>query len=254
MQVYFIGAGPGDPELLTLKGARILGGADVVIYAGSLVNPVILARARTGAAIYDSAGMDLEQIVTLMESAVRSGRTVARLHTGDPSLYGAIREQMDALDARGIPYEVIPGVSSFVAAAAALGREFTVPGGSQTLIITRVAGKTPVPASEDLAALAAHRASLCLFLSAGLAGEAARSLLAAYPPDTPVAIVEKASWPEERIVAGRLGDLEPLVAGAGITRTALILVGDFLTAAGARSRLYDRAFAHGYRPAPGDAR
>lgn len=251
MKVYFIGAGPGDPELITVKGARLLAEADVVIYAGSLVNPAVLRYAAETAERYDSAGLTLEEIMGVMERSVRAGKTVARLHSGDPSLYGAIGEQMDRLAERGIPYEVVPGVSSCLAAAATLGREFTVPGGTQTLILTRIAGRTPVPPAERLGLLAAHRASMAVFLSVHLIEEVASELAEGYPPLTPVAVVEKASWPTERVVLGTVADIAAKVKEAGIERTALVLVGDFLAAAGARSGLYDPGFSHGWRRSEG---
>ncbi len=247
MKVYFIGAGPGDPELVTLKGARILARADVVIYAGSLVNPAVLELTRAGA-IYDSSRMTLEETLDIMERSVKAGKMVARLHPGDPSLYGAVAEQMEGLEQKGIGYEIVPGVSSFLAAAAALGREFTVPEVSQTVILTRTAGRTPVPAGERLAGLAVHRASMCIFLSAHDIEGVVAELGTAYDQDTPAAVVYKVSWPgEERVLTGCIGDIAEKVQAAGITRTALILVGDFLAARGKRSRLYDGEFGHSYR-------
>ncbi len=247
MKVYFIGAGPGDPELVTLKAVKVLQQAEVIIYAGSLVNPEVLRYARQTAEIYDSAPLPLEEIMAIMEKAIGEGKTVARVHTGDPSLYGAIQEQMDWLDRRGIPYEVVPGVSSFLAAAASLKREYTIPGVSQTVIISRLEGRTGVPEKEALALLARHRASLCIFLSVHLIGEVVEELKKGYPGDTPVAVVEKASWPEERILRGRLKDIERLVKEEGIRKTALILVGDFLLAQSQPSKLYHHDFQHGFR-------
>ncbi|MCL4516046.1 MAG: precorrin-4 C(11)-methyltransferase [Firmicutes bacterium] len=247
MKVYFIGAGPGDPELVTLKAVKVLQQAEVIIYAGSLVNPEVLCHARQMAEIYDSAPLPLEEIMAIMEKAIGEGKTVARVHTGDPSLYGAIQEQMDWLDRRGIPYEVVPGVSSFLAAAASLKREYTIPGVSQTVIISRLEGRTGVPEKEALALLARHRASLCIFLSVHLIGEVVEELKKGYPGDTPVAVVEKASWPEERVLRGRLEDIERLVKEEGIRKTALILVGDFLLAQSQPSKLYHPGFQHGFR-------
>ncbi|MBO8138059.1 MAG: precorrin-4 C(11)-methyltransferase [Desulfotomaculum sp.] len=244
--VYIIGAGPGDPELLTVKGARILKKADVVIYAGSLVNREILKICRNGARLLNSASMTLEEIIEKIAEAHEKGLCVVRLHTGDPSIYGAVGEQMTELDRRGIPYEVIPGVSSFSAAAAALKKEYTVPGASQTLIITRMAGRTPVPGREDLHKLAAHQSSMAVFLSAGMAGKVQRELLKSIPAETPVALVYKVSWPEEKVVRGRLDKLEEMAEQHGIKSTALILVGEFLEKTG-RSKLYDGDFAHGCR-------
>lgn len=247
MKVRFVGAGPGDPDLITVKGARLLASADVVVYAGSLVNPAVLGHARQGAELYDSATLTLEEIVALMERAVREGKNVVRLHSGDPSLYGAIGEQVERLAERGIAAEVIPGVSSSSAAAASLCREFTVPGGSQTVIITRMGGRTPVPEGERLGLLAGHRASLCIYLSVHLIEQVVRELAEGYPPDTPVAVVERVSWPGERVIRGTLADIAAGVKAAGIRKTALILVGGFLDAKGATSLLYDAGFAHGYR-------
>ena len=227
--VHFVGAGPGAPDLITLRGAALLQRADVVIYAGSLVNPALLENTRPGVEIYNSAEMTLQ-------AAEARGQDTGRLHTGDPSLYGAVREQMDALDALGIPWDDTPGVSSFCGAAAALGAEYTLPGVSQTLIVTRLAGRTGVPEREALPALAAHGASMALFLSAGnLEGVQQALLEGAYHEDTPAAIVYKATWPA---AAG---------AAAGITKTALLLVGAFLGAEYARSKLYDPAFTTAFR-------
>ncbi|MEE8402403.1 MAG: precorrin-4 C(11)-methyltransferase, partial [Candidatus Hydrothermarchaeaceae archaeon] len=189
MTVYFVGAGPGDPELLTLKAKRIIESADVIVYAGSLVNPEVLEYAKEGSQLHDSAAMTLEEIVEVMESAVRERKTVARLHSGDPSIYGAIGEQIRILERMGITCEIVPGVSSFQAAAALLGKEYTVPGGSQTVIITRLKGRTSVPESERLGELARHRASMCIFLSVHMVEEVVRELKTGYPGDTPAAIV-----------------------------------------------------------------
>lgn len=248
-RVYFIGAGPGDPELLTLKGWKILKEAQVVIYAGSLINEEILRWAPPTAETYNSAALSLEDIIAIMERAVREKKVVARLHSGDPSLYGAIAEQMAALEERGIPYEVIPGVSSFLAAAALLKNEYTLPGISQTVILTRVEGRTPVPEKEKLSLLAQHGASLCIFLSTHLIEEVVAAVSSGYTPDTPVAVVERASWPEGRVIQGTLKNIASRVREAKINKTALILIGDFLVAKGERSRLYSREFSHGWREA-----
>ena len=246
--VIFLGAGPGDPELLTVKGAKALETADAVIYAGSLVNPALLGLCRDGCAVYNSAEMTLEQVVDRMDSAHRSGQTVVRLHTGDPSLYGAVREQMDALNARDIPYTIIPGVSSFSAAAAALEGEYTLPGVSQSVIITRLAGRTPVPEAEALLNLARHGCTMVIFLSAGMLDRVQAELLkGAYTETTPAALVYKATWPEEKVVRCPLGRLAETGKAHGITRTALVLVGDFLGDAYERSKLYDPAFTTGFR-------
>ncbi len=249
--VHFVGAGPGAPDLITLRGARLLGEAGQVIYAGSLVNPELLELARPGTPCHDSASMTLEEVLALMEAGEERGWDTVRLHTGDPSLYGAIREQMDTLRERGIPFDVTPGVSSFSGAAAAIPAEYTLPGASQTVILTRMPGRTPVPEGEDLSALAAHGASMALFLSAGMAEEAARRLLAggAYRLDTPAAIVYKATWPEERVFLCTLATLGETAEKNHITKTALILVGDFLGNDYRRSALYDPAFSHGFRRA-----
>ena len=252
--VHFVGAGPGAPDLLTLRGARLLEEAGCVIYAGSLVNPALLARTREGCRIYNSAEMTLEEVAEAIRAAEADGLDTVRLHTGDPCVYGAIREQMDALDALGIPWDDTPGVSSFCGAAAALGAEYTLPGVSQSVILTRLAGRTPVPEGEKLAALAAHGASMVLFLSAGMLERVQAELLAggAYRSDTPAAIVYKATWPEEKLVRCTLGGLAEAGAAAGIRKTALVLVGDFLGGtAYRRSCLYDPAFTTGCRQGSG---
>ena len=246
--IHFVGAGPGAPDLITRRGARLLRESDVIIYAGSLVNPALLGLAKTDCRIYNSAEMTLEQVLEVMSAAERAGRTTVRLHTGDPCLYGAIREQMDALDAAGIAYDETPGVSSFCGAAAALNAEYTLPGVSQTVIVTRLAGRTSVPEKEDLAALAAHGATMVIFLSAGMLEGVQEALLqGAYTPSTPAAIVYKATWPEEKIVRCTVGTLADSGEKAGIHHTALILVGDFLQPDYERSKLYDPAFTTGFR-------
>ena len=248
--IRFVGAGPGAPDLLTLRGAELLARADCVIYAGSLVNPALLGLTKPGCALFNSAEMTLEQVIAQMEAQEALHHETVRLHTGDPSLYGAIREQMDALDARGIPYDVAPGVSSLSGAAAALQVEYTIPGVNQTVIVTRMAGRTPVPAGQDIASLAAHGAAMVIFLSAGMLDALQAELLrGAYTEETPAALVYKATWPEERLLRCRLGDLAAVGREAGVRRKALVLVGDFLRQAGERSRLYDPAFSTGYREA-----
>ena len=205
-KIIFLGAGPGDPELITLKGRRLLDEADVIVFAGSLVNPALLDGVQ--AEIHDSAGMDLDAILEVMVTAARSGKKVVRLHTGDPAIYGAIREQMQRLDMENIAYEVVPGVSSALASAAALGVELTVPEVTQTVIFTRQAGRTPVPVSESLRKLAAIQASMCIFLSVSMMETVAAELISGgYPADTPVAVVEKVSWSDQNIVRGTLGDI-----------------------------------------------
>ena len=248
--VHFIGAGCGAADLITVRGARLLSEADVIIWAGSLVNPALLSHAKEGAEIHDSARMTLEDVLAVIERAEAEGKTTARLHTGDPSLYGAVREQFDALDARGIAYDVCPGVSAFSGAASALKCEFTLPEVCQTLIISRAAGRTPVPEKERLRALAGHRAAMALYLSAGLAREVADELLAGgYPAETPAAVVYKATWPDERILRCTVGTLADAMEDSHITRTALIVVGDCLGECPARSKLYDPGFSTGCREA-----
>ena len=246
--VHFVGAGPGAPDLITLRGAEYLKQADVVIYAGSLVNPVLLGMCREDCKIYNSAEMTLEQVIAVMKNAEAEGKTTLRLHTGDPCLYGAIREQMDLLDELGITYDDTPGVSSFCGAAAAISGEYTLPGVSQSVIITRMAGRTPVPEGERLSKLAEHGATMVLFLSAGLLEEAEQELLqGAYTENTPAAIVYKATWPEEKVLYCTVGTLAKSAAEAGIRKTALILVGDFLQSSYERSKLYDPAFTTEFR-------
>ncbi len=246
--IWFVGAGSGAVDLITVRGDRLLRRADVVIYTGSLINPDLLAAAKPDAILLDSSAMTLETVLDAMLSAEKNGLTTVRLHTGDPSLYGAIREQMDALAAQGAEYAVVPGVSSFSAAAAALQAEYTLPSVSQSLVITRMAGRTPVPDREDMAALAAHGASMAVFLSAGLIDGLREKLLAgAYRDDTPAAIVYRASWPDEKIFRCTVGTLAKTAAENRIAKTALILVGDFLGDRYERSRLYDPDFTTGYR-------
>lgn len=246
--IHFVGAGPGAPDLITLRGADLLAKADCVIYAGSLVNPALLGLTKPDCAIYNSAELTLEQVLDRMKAQEAQDHMTVRLHTGDPCLYGAVREQMDALDAAGLSYESTPGVSSFCGAAAALDAEYTLPGVSQSVIITRMAGRTPVPESENLAALAAHGATMVIFLSAGMLPQVQAALLeGAYTPDTPAALVYKATWPEEKVVRCTVGTLADCGRQNGISRTALVLVGDFLGNRYDRSRLYDPSFTTGYR-------
>ena len=245
--IYFIGAGPGAVDLITVRGATLLEKADLVIYAGSLVNPQLLDRCQPSAVIRNSAVMTLEQVIAAMASMPREA-IIVRLHTGDPALFGAIREQMDALDALELPYEVVPGVSSFCAAAAAIPAEYTLPDVSQTVIISRCEGRTPVPKRERLRELAAHQATMVLFLSVGMLEKVCAELMGGgYPSDTPAAVVFKASWSEQEIVRGTLSDL-PTKAGH-IGKTALILVGRFLGNEYERSRLYDPSFTTEFREA-----
>ncbi len=246
--IHFIGAGPGDPELITVKGRRLIDEADVIIYAGSLVNPRVLEGAKRDAVIYNSASMTLREVVEVMRSGAESGRQVVRVHTGDPSIYGAVREQMAELDRLGIPYDVTPGVSSFLAAAAALKREYTLPGISQTVILTRMEGRTPIPERERIERLAMHQATMVIFLSAARIGELCMRLMdGGYHADTPAAVVYKASWEEQRIVTGTLESIAGRAREAGIHKTALVTVGRFLGDEFELSRLYDETFSHEYR-------
>lgn len=254
--VLFVGAGPGDPELITVKGQSALVRADLVIYAGSLVPEAVLKWVPDKARILNSAGMTLDEIVTEMERAWRAGGRVVRLHTGDPSLYGAIFEQMAALHRHSIPYRVIPGVSAAFAAAAVMGIEFTLPEVSQTLIITRMAGRTPVPANESLASLAAHQATMAIYLSVGLIAQVVVELQKAYGSKAPCAVVHRASQPEEKIVHTTLNKLVDAVNQAGIRQQAVIIVGRVLEVGlenlPHKSKLYDPGFTHGCRPSRGD--
>ena len=246
--VHFIGAGPGAPDLITVRGQKLLGEADIIIYAGSLVNPALLDLKKEGCVVYNSATMTLEQVIDVMKEAESKSQTVARLHTGDPCLYGAIREQIEVLATHGIQCEICPGVSSFLAAAAALNCEYTVPEVSQTVILTRMEGRTPVPEKEKLSLLAQHGASMAVFLSAGHLKELQEQLCeGAYTPDTPCAIVYKASWAEQQCIKTTIKELEQKAQEAGITKTALVLVGDFLGEQYAFSKLYDPDFKTEYR-------
>ena len=246
-KVYFIGAGPGDPELITVKGKKIVEKADVIIYAGSLVNREIINCHKEGAEIYNSASMNLDEVMEVTVTAQKAGKLVARVHTGDPSIYGAIREQMDVLDEHGIEYEVIPGVSSFVAAAAAIKKEFTLPDVSQTVICTRLEGRTPVPETESLESLASHKCSMAIFLSVQMIDKVVKKLLKHYDESTPIAIVQKASWKDQKIAMGTLGNIEEIVKKEKITKTAQILVGNFMGNEYSKSKLYDKTFTHEYR-------
>ena len=248
--VHFVGAGPGAPDLITLRGAALLKQADVIIYAGSLVNPALLELARADCEVHNSAEMTLEQVIGVMKQAEAAGKTTVRLHTGDPCVYGAIREQMDALDALGIPYDDVPGVSSFCGAAAALRAEYTLPGVSQSVILTRLAGRTPVPEAESLPSMASHGASMAVFLSGGMLERVQEELLkGAYTEDTPAALVYKATWPEEKTVRCTVGTLAQAGEEHGIRKTALVLVGNFLDSRYERSKLYDPAFTTEFREA-----
>ena len=248
--IHFVGAGPGAPDLITLRGAKLLGEAGMIIYAGSLVNPELLKLAPSGCEIYNSASMTLDAVIERLKSAHDRCMDAVRLHTGDPSIYGAIREQMDRLKELGIPYDVTPGVSSFCAAAAAAGAEYTLPSVSQTVIITRMEGRTPVPPREKLSSLASHQASMALFLSSGLMESTCAALLeGGYPPDTPAAVVYKASWPEQKVLRGTIATIAVQAEAENIHNTALILIGRFLGNDYELSKLYDASFSHGFRAA-----
>lgn len=248
--VHFVGAGPGAADLITLRGMHMLEHADCIIYAGSLVNPALLAYAKKGCEIHNSAEMTLEEVILVIERMEAAGRNTVRLHTGDASLYGAIREQMDLLDEKGIPYDDTPGVSSFCGAAASLCAEYTLPDVSQSVVITRMAGRTPVPGKESIAEFAVHGATMVIFLSAALLDDVQKELLqGVYTEETPAAIVYKASWPEEKLVRCTVGTLAESARRAGIAKTALILVGGFLGDDYERSKLYDPAFTTAFRKA-----
>ena len=249
-QVHIVGAGPGDPELITRKGYRLVQEADVVIYAGSLVNPAILEACKEGCAIHNSASMSLDDVLAVTKASVAEGKTVVRLHTGDPAIYGAIQEQMDALKEMGITYDVTPGVSSFLATAAALQQEYTLPNVTQTVIITRMEGRTPMPEKEKLSMLASHGATMCIFLSVQMIDKVAAELIeGGYDKTTPVAIVVKASWPDQRIIRGTLETIADVVAEEGVIRQAMIVVSRVLDTDYELSKLYDKGFAHMYRDA-----
>ncbi|HYE81688.1 MAG TPA: precorrin-4 C(11)-methyltransferase [Clostridia bacterium] len=246
--IYFIGAGPGDVDLITVKGRRILEAADVVIYAGSLVWDAHLKFCRKGCETYNSASMTLEEVIAVMLKAEAAGKTVARLHTGDPTIYGAIREQMDYLLKHNTSYEVIPGVSSFTAACAAIKREFTLPDVSQTVIITRMEGRTPVPEAEKLELLAAHKCSMAIFLSVQDMETVVEKLAKGYESyDVPVAVVYKATWPEQKIIFGTLQDIADKVRKEGINNFSQVLVGNFIEGDYKRSLLYHPGFSHAFR-------
>ncbi|MDP4144840.1 MAG: precorrin-4 C(11)-methyltransferase [Bacillota bacterium] len=245
--VYFIGAGPGDVDLITVKGRDILSKADVVIYAGSLVSKEHLSFCKDNVETHDSAKLNLDEVIAIISKACEEDKIVVRLHTGDPALYGAIKEQMDALDLLNIQYEVIPGVSSFTAAASSIKREFTLPGVTQTVILTRVEGRTPVPQQEDLEQLAKIGASMAIFLSIGMIDKVVGKLKRGYGRNVPIAVVERATWQDERIIIGTLDDIALKVKEANITRCAQILVGDFIDCEYEKSLLYDKSFTHMYR-------
>lgn len=246
--VHFVGAGSGAVDLITVRGARLLKEADVVIYAGSLVNPALLSYTKGGCEIHDSARMTLEQVIEVIKKAEKEGKTTVRLHTGDSSIYGAVREQFDCLEELGIDYDVCPGVSSFCGAAASLKTEYTLPDVSQTVIITRTAGRTPVPERESIRALASHRSTMVLFLSTSLTEQLQEDLMAGgYSGSTPVAVVYKATWPEEKIFRCTVETLHKTVTENRLTKTALIIVGNCMGEQYQRSRLYHPGFTTGFR-------
>ena len=254
--VHFVGAGSGAADLITVRGAKLLGEADVVIYAGSLVNPALLDYTREGCEIHDSAKLTLEEVIALIEKAEAEGKTTVRLHTGDSSIYGAVREQMDALDALHIPYESCPGVSACFGAAASLNLEYTLPGVSQTLIITRMEGRTGVPQKESIESLAAHHASMAIYLSTGMLRELSRRLMAGgYAKNTPAALIYKATWPEEEAYICTVETLAQVAEEHGIIKTALVLVGDVITHGNyQKSRLYAADFSTEFRQAKSSVR
>ncbi|MCI9475754.1 precorrin-4 C(11)-methyltransferase [Anaerovoracaceae bacterium 41-7] len=246
--IYFIGAGPGAADLITVRGAELLKKADVIIYAGSLVNPALLDYAGKDCKIYNSAKMTLEEVIAVMKE--NKGKEVVRLHTGDPCIYGAIREQMDILDRENMEYVSVPGVSSFIGAAAALNAEYTLPNVSQTVILTRMAGRTPVPEKEEISKLAEHGATMVVFLTSTMLAELSERLIAGgYAPDSPAAIVYKATWPDEKVVRTTVKDIAKAAEENGINKMALIMVGGFLGSEYERSRLYDPSFTHLFREA-----
>lgn len=249
--IHFVGAGSGAADLITVRGKKYLEEADVVIYAGSLVNPQLLSYTKKECVIYNSARMTLEEVLAVMEESEHQGRTTVRLHTGDPCIYGAIREQMDVLDKKGIAYDYCPGVSAFCGAASALNLEYTLPDVSQSVIITRMEGRTPVPSKESIQSFAAHRATMVIFLSTGMLDELSRRLVeGGYEPDTPAAIVYKATWPDEKKFICTVATLAQTAAENKITKTALMIIGDVVRTSGyERSRLYDPTFDTEFRKA-----
>ena len=249
--VHFVGAGSGAPDLITVRGQRLLAEADVIIYAGSLVNPALLEYKKDGCRVYDSAKMTLEEVTDVMREAEKEGLTTVRLHTGDPCIYGATREQMDILEKAGIKYDSTPGVSAFCGAASALDMEYTLPGISQSVIITRMAGRTPMPEKESIESFAAHGATMVIFLSTGMLEKLSGRLIAGgYAPDTPAAIVYKATWPDEEKYICTVDTLAQTAAEHGITKTALIIVGGAVAQSGyERSKLYDPGFTTEFREA-----
>lgn len=251
--VHIVGAGPGAPDLITVRGKELLERADVIIYAGSLVNPKLLDYKKEDCTVYNSAVMTLEEVISVIEEAENAGKTTVRLHTGDPSVYGAIREQIDELDKKGIACEVCPGVSSFCGAAAALKMEYTLPDISQSVVITRMAGRTPVPERESIAAFAEHKATMVVFLSAGMLSELSAELMkGGYGENTPAALVYKATWEDEKKILCTVGTLAERAEAEHISRTALVIVGDAVSQSGyERSKLYDPFFTTDFRQGSG---
>ncbi|HEY8202027.1 MAG TPA: precorrin-4 C(11)-methyltransferase [Actinomycetota bacterium] len=246
-KVWFVGAGPGAADLLTFRAADAIASADVIVWAGSLVNPDVLRHARPGAEIHDSSGLTLEDVLALYERALAEELVVARLHSGDPSVYGATHEQIAFCEARGLAFEVVPGVSSLGAAAAAAGLELTVPQVAQSVVLTRLGGRTPMPEGEAVRSFAAHRTTMAVFLSAARPRELQRELEAGYPPGTPCVVVVRATWPDEQVLRCPLGELERTIRSSGAHRSVLVIVGPALDASGTRSSLYDPAFGHEFR-------
>lgn len=248
-KVYFIGAGPGDPDLITVKGRKLIQEADVAIYAGSLVSKEHFNFCKNNIQLYNSASMTLKEVINIIKCNYYKGKKVVRVHTGDPSIYGAIKEQMDELDKLNIDYEVVPGVSSFTAAAASINKEFTLPGVTQTVILTRVEGRTPVPEKEDLEHLCKIGCSMALFLSVGMIEKVVCKLKKGYGKNMPIAVIQRATWKDEKRIIGTLDDIVEKVKSANITKTAQILVGDFINCNYNNSLLYDNGFSHMFRKA-----
>lgn len=246
--IYIVGAGPGAEDLITIRGVELLKKADTIIYAGSLVNPGLLKYAKDACSIYDSAKMTLEEVISVMEKDDGPNKIIVRLHTGDPCIYGAIREQMDILDSKGMEYEYVPGVSSFIGAASALKAEYTLPNVSQTVILTRMAGRTPVPEKEEIESLASHQATMIIFLTSTMLKELSRRLIeGGYSPDTPAAIVYKATWPDQKVIRTTVENIAVEAEKEGINKMALICVGNFLGDNYDRSKLYHPEFTHLFR-------
>ena len=245
--VYIVGAGSGDPELITVKGLKRVENADIIIYAGSLVNPEILKSAKEGCEIHNSAYMNLDEVIEVIERGHKEGKDIVRLHTGDPSIYGAIREQMDILREKNIPFENIAGVSSFCGASSVLQEEYTLPGVTQTVILTRMEGRTAVPEKESIESLSKHNATMIIFLSVGMIEELSERLMVGYSEDTPVAVVYKATWVDQKIVRGTIKDIAKKTKEAGITKTALVIVGNCLGNDYELSKLYDKNFKTEFR-------